>query len=202
MVQQGADVISMSLGSPQPSERLRAAILRAIEAGALVVCAAGNEGRARSVNYPAKWPATAAIGAVDESGRIARFSSRGPEVTVCAPGVNILSTYVGGGYARLSGTSMATPFVAGVAALAISERREAGAERLTQAAFLELLKETARDAGAPGPDETYGSGLISPDQVIAGPEQEDEEEDAAEVRIGPIVVNERRGWLVFEEEAA
>lgn len=197
----GADVISLSLGSPQPSRALRAAIGGAIAAGRFVACAAGNEGRARSVNYPAKWPETAAIGAVDQEGRLARFSSRGPEVTVCAPGVNILSTYPKAGYARLSGTSMATPFVAGVAALAIAERRESGGGGISQRAFMELLAATAKDAGPPGRDDGFGAGLIAPERVLAGSDEEGEEEAGA-LRIGPISVNERRGWLVFEEEAA
>jgi subtilisin family serine protease len=122
----GADILSMSLGSPHPAEEIHAAIRRAVAKGKFVICAAGNDGRDRSVNYPARWEDTVAVGAVDRNGAVARFSSRGPEVDLCAPGQDILSTFFAGGYAKLSGTSMATPFVAGVVALMLAKHRASG----------------------------------------------------------------------------
>ncbi len=108
-VQSGADVISLSLGAPTPSPAIAAAVSRAVAAGKFLICAAGNDGQSAGVNYPARFDDTVAVGAVQRDGRIAEFSSRGPEVDLCAPGEDILSTYLGGGYARLSGTSMAAP---------------------------------------------------------------------------------------------
>lgn len=168
-VKQGAEVLSLSLGSPGPSAEIEQALRRAVGAGCLVVCAAGNDGRPDSVGYPAAWDELAvAVGAVDEAGRLAPFSSLGPEVDVCAPGVNVLSTYPGGGYARLSGTSMATPFVTGVVTLALAKHRlhGGGTPLDNQRQLIEHLQRTARDAGPTGPDSGYGFGLIDPARVI------------------------------------
>lgn len=111
-------VINMSLGSRYGSNALKEAVKKAYEAGIVVVCAAGNDGGA--VNYPAAYvPYTFAISASDSSDKIASFSSRGPEITFIAPGVSIYSTYKGGGYKTASGTSMASPHVAGLAALVV-----------------------------------------------------------------------------------
>jgi len=111
------NVVNMSLGGPSGSDSLKAAIDAAYKAGVVVVCAAGNDGGA--VNYPAKYPGAIAISALDSSDKIASFSSRGAEIAFIAPGVNIYSTYKDGEYKTLSGTSMASPHVAGLAALVV-----------------------------------------------------------------------------------
>ncbi len=169
-VEARADVLSMSLGAASPSAALRAAIERAIAAGKFVLCAAGHEGRRGRINYPARWETTIAVGAVDRRGQVARFSSRGPQLDLCAPGENVLSTFAGGGYAKLSGTSMATPFVAGVVALMLAKHRaaESATPLRTNAELREHLARTATDAGPAGHDPAYGFGLISPSRVLAG----------------------------------
>lgn len=183
-VSAGADVLSLSLGSIEPSQTLLAAIRRAAGAGAMVVCAAGNDGRPRSVNYPGRWPETVAVGAVNRDGRLAPFSSRGPEVDICAPGEDVLSTYRDGGYARLSGTSMATPFVSGVVALLLAKhRKQGGATPVNnQQQLVEHLRRTATDAGPIGKDDGYGFGLINPDAVLDVPDDSDGD---LEFEIGP-----------------
>lgn len=169
-VESGADVLSLSLGSPDPSDAIRAAIERAVAAGRFVICAAGNEGRDDAVNYPARWETTIAVGAVDRFGQVARFSSRGPEVDICAPGADVLSTFPGGRYARLSGTSMATPFVTGVVALMLAKHRtQDGATPVRNNGELrEHLRRTATDAGPVGHDPAFGFGLINPEALLAG----------------------------------
>jgi len=195
----GADVISMSLGSSQPDPSLLAAIERATAKGKFIIAAAGNDGRDNSVNYPAHWKSTIAVAAVDASGHLAPFSSRGPEVDIAAPGENILSTWLHGTYAKLSGTSMATPFVAGVTALLVALHRDSlplprvedpprrgeswgeGAVPATDsiptstplrtiADLRDHLARTAIDAGPTGRDPGYGWGLINPDSLLE-PEQ-------------------------------
>ncbi len=109
-------VINMSLGSRYPSDAIKLAVEQAYKAGIVIVCAAGNDGGA--VNYPAAYPQAIAVSASDSSDKIASFSSRGKEIAFIAPGVSVYSTYKGGGYKTLSGTSMASPHVAGLAALA------------------------------------------------------------------------------------
>ncbi len=111
-------VINMSLGGPSGSDALKAAIDAAYKAGITVVCAAGND--SGPVNYPAKYENAIAVSASDINNKIAYFSSRGPEIDFIAPGVSVYSTYKGGVYKSLSGTSMASPHVAGLAALAVS----------------------------------------------------------------------------------
>ncbi len=173
----GADIISMSLGSPQADNRIALAIERAVSKGNFVIAAAGNTGRQDDVNFPARWkgrpnPArdTIAVAAVDREGRVARFSSRGPEVDIAAPGVDITSTYLNGGYAKLSGTSMATPFVAGVVALTVAIHRETLKPKTPLRDIGQLrehLSRTARDAGKIGQDNEYGAGLIDPVSMLA-----------------------------------
>jgi subtilisin family serine protease len=165
----GASIISMSLGSPQPDVQLRQAIERAAAKGVFVIAAAGNAGRPNSVNYPARWRETVAVAAVDRNGQLSRFSSRGPQIDIAAPGQDVLSTFRNGGYAKLSGTSMAAPFVAGVVALLIALHRGATDARTPLQSIddlLEHLYRTASDAGAIGHDPGYGWGLINPDGLL------------------------------------
>jgi len=110
-------VINMSLGGRTGTDALAQVMKKAKEAGIAVVCAAGNDSGA--VNYPAKYPEAIAVSASDSSDKLASFSSKGPEIVVIAPGVSVYSTKKGGGYTSMSGTSMASPHVAGLAALAV-----------------------------------------------------------------------------------
>jgi subtilisin family serine protease/sugar lactone lactonase YvrE len=122
----GADVINMSLGGVGGSDSpLSVATSRAMDAGSVVVVAAGNNGSGyETVDSPGNAENVLTVGAVNDSGQIANFSSRGPvsgndyiKPEIVAPGVSIRSAAPGGSYATLSGTSMATPHVAGGAAL-------------------------------------------------------------------------------------
>ncbi|MBI4054828.1 MAG: S8 family peptidase [Elusimicrobia bacterium] len=112
------DVVSMSLGASRGTPALEDIVRAAHAAGVVLVAAAGNSGGA--VGYPAKYSEVIAISASDILNKAASFTSRGPEVEYIAPGVSVPSTYLGGGYQSLSGTSMACPHVSGLAALAIS----------------------------------------------------------------------------------
>ncbi len=112
----GARVINLSIQSPDPSNAIRAAIQYAIGKGCIVLAASGNQG-APSVSYPGRYPEAITVGATNAADQVASFSNYGPELDVVAPGVAILSTVPGPGYARQDGTSQATPFVSGVAAI-------------------------------------------------------------------------------------
>lgn len=159
-VEAKVDIACMSLGSPKADGRLHDAIRHATSNGVIVVCAAGNDGGA--VNYPAAFVETIAVGAVDKEGNVCEFSSRGKEITVAAPGQDITSTWLNDGYACVSGTSMAAPFVAGVLALYVSAcRKEKRKVDVAQA-----LAETCRDAGAPGKCDEYGWGLMDPHKLL------------------------------------
>lgn len=123
-------VINMSLGGRSGTAALAAAMTEAHKAGIAIVCAAGNDSGA--VNYPAKYPEAIAVSASDSSDKLAYFSSKGPELSVIAPGVSVYSTKRGGGYTTMSGTSMASPHAAGLAALAV-EAGHNGAEAVRAA---------------------------------------------------------------------
>lgn len=110
-----ADVISMSLSGPSSDPDMEAAINYALNYDVVVVAATGNDGE-DAPRYPAAYPGVIAVGATDINDAIASFSNRGE--TILAPGVSVFSTYLNAGYATMSGTSMATPHVAGVVALA------------------------------------------------------------------------------------
>ena len=122
----GARVINMSLGAPTSAAALEQAVHKAYQAGVVIVAASGNDGEnasrsggASTVDYPGAYPWVIAVAASDRSDHIAPFSSFGPAVDITAPGDGILST-VPNGYEKMSGTSMASPHIAGVAALAVA----------------------------------------------------------------------------------
>ncbi len=136
----GVDVINMSLGGPSGSTALQRAVSKALSAGVVVVCAAGNSGpNPDTVGFPGGYPGVIAVAASDNNDKVASFSSRGDAVAFIAPGVNITSTVPGGGYTKLSGTSMASPHVAGLAALAV-ERGARGPSGVRQAFSLGLVE--------------------------------------------------------------
>lgn len=163
-IDNGIDVASMSLGGDSPGA-LGPACQAAASAGIILVAAAGNDGGA--VDYPAAFDSVIAVSATDASDVVAWFSSRGPQVELAAPGVNVRSTCAStldagrDGYEVLSGTSMATPHVAGAACLAIA----AGKTNVRTA-----LQQTADDLGAGGRDNLYGFGLVDAEQVSVGTE--------------------------------
>ncbi len=123
-VSNGIRVVNMSLGSPEGNESFHEAIKRAYNAGVVLVAAAGNEGGVGdTVGYPARYPETIAVSAIDVESKMPGFASRGPDVDVLAPGVKILSTWPGNQYRELNGTSMATPHVAGIAAMVLATHK-------------------------------------------------------------------------------
>lgn len=170
-VNKKADIISMSFGSASSDARIKKAVEYAASKNVLLVAAAGNEGPGpMTVGYPGRYPQVLSVAAIDPARKIAKFSSRGPEVDVAAPGVDILSTYPPRNYAKLSGTSMATPFVAGVVALLLSYDKLKGTKRITNyESLIREVKSTSIEAGTAGFDNDYGWGLINPKGLILGP---------------------------------
>jgi serine protease len=118
----GAQIMNLSLGSSSPSKVIEDAVVYAQKKGVLIVAAAGNSGR--SVGYPAAYPGVVAVSATDRNDGLAWFSSRGPQVSIGAPGVAVVQqTVCNGGknkcevFGSFNGTSMASPHVAGAAAM-------------------------------------------------------------------------------------
>jgi len=139
------DIVNMSFGTTSSSKALEKEVNTAYNDGLLIVAAAGNSGTS-SVKTET---------AIDENDQRPSWSSTGKEVEVCAPGVNILSTYLDGQYATMSGTSMATPFVTGDLALLKQKY-----PTYTNIQLRSLLDKNILDLGTPGKDTFFGYGLI------------------------------------------
>jgi len=164
-VDNGARVINISAGGKPSSQMLQEAVDYAHARGALVVAAAGNDGGA--VLYPAACEGALAVAATDQNDLRASFSNHGPQVDVAAPGVSIYSTWYRGNYFIRSGTSMATPHVAGLAALIWSAR-----PHLTSLQVSEIITATASDVNSgtlqlPGWDEYLGWGRIDAARALS-----------------------------------
>lgn len=157
------DLICMSLGSPGPSAEVHSAIREAHAKGVIIVCAAGNDGG--PVSYPAAFVETIGVGAVDKNGDVCPFSARGKEICIAAPGQDISSTWIDNGYACLSGTSMAAPFVTGVLSLWVSAQKSEG-KSVDHSKAIEALSKSCRDVGDPGKDSDYGWGLVDPHKLL------------------------------------
>ncbi|MEV6598581.1 S8 family serine peptidase [Actinoplanes sp. NPDC051346] len=160
-VDQGADIINMSLGIKHTGGGLpHADVIRyALAKNVTVVAASGNDGSSARY-YPGALPGVIAVGAADPSGKPARFSSFGAAITVMAPGVDILSSYARQGYAVASGTSQAAPFVAGCVALLLSYARDEG-RVLTTSDVTGILRHTSDRMDARTRHRQAGYGLIN-----------------------------------------
>ncbi|MBT2399062.1 type VII secretion-associated serine protease mycosin [Streptomyces sp. ISL-100] len=162
----GADVINLSLGDdsksahPEPAED--AAVQYALAKGAVVVASAGNSGEdGDHVSYPAAYPGVIAVAAVDSVGTHASFSTSRWYATVSAPGVDVIIADPDRRYYEGWGTSAASAFVSGAAALVRSAHPD-----LTPAQVKKLLADTARNAPAGGRDDARGYGFVDPAAAI------------------------------------
>jgi subtilisin family serine protease len=173
----GASVINMSFGTPRFHQSLLDAVNYAAGRGVMLVAAAGNtqtDPNARgTIQYPAAFPNVLAVAATDQNSAVTNFSTNGSFVDVAAPGSQILSTWdvrapgivVNGqavqGYRFLSGTSMASPIVAGLAGLIKAVRPD-----MTPAEIEGMITATAVDVGAGGRDPQFGAGIINADAAV------------------------------------
>lgn len=174
-VNKGADVINLSFAGRQNDPQMQAAVDYAVRHDVVVVAAAGNEGCAGPTTYPAALPGVIGVAASDRLDRIAPFSTCGPAVDVTAPGVSIKSTMIkrpapglpcsyGKSYCQMSGTSMASPYVAAGAAIIVARTRH----RLSAWSVGSLITTRADDLGAPGYDTASGNGLLNIGRALRG----------------------------------
>lgn len=155
-VDEGANIINLSLGSSVASNTLKSAIDYAETNNVLVVAAAGNSGQFSAPSYPAGYSSVISVGAYDIDGYKAEWSNWG-KVDVMAPGVDIESSIPGNLYDSMSGTSMASPHVAGVAALAMQKFSTTNARTVRH-----IIEATADDFGVmTGADYVAGNGSIN-----------------------------------------
>ena len=154
-------IINMSFASDKPSDMIYEKLKKAYDKGIVLVAAAGNDGAYDSVGYPAKWDEVIAVTAVDINNNFANFSSSGEQASVAAAGKDIYSTYPGGKYKKMSGTSMAAPMISGAAALIQSKAMKKFSRILTPQEMKLMLCMYAHDCGEPGTDDKYGYGVFS-----------------------------------------
>jgi subtilisin family serine protease len=170
-VRDGAKVLNLSIGADgvDCGTITQDALDYVHDNGALTVVSAGNAAQRKNpTSAPANCGNVLAVGATGVADRVAPFSTHHPYVGVSAPGVSILSTYWDPkkkthGYATLSGTSMAAPFVAGLAALILSRHKDWTPDEVRT-----RITATAKDLGLPGKDDYYGTGRIDAARALAG----------------------------------
>ncbi|MDV2684333.1 S8 family serine peptidase [Alkalihalophilus lindianensis] len=165
-VDEGVELINLSLGTLQPSTALKTAVDSAYENGVLIVAAAGNKkqnfSEPKPVEFPARYGSVIAVSAIDSRNRLANFSATGPEIEFTAPGVSIYSTHLNNSYRHMNGTSMATPFVTGILALYKEAYPDKKASEIRS-----LAQQSAKSLSGSSRSEQFGYGLIQPPTLIA-----------------------------------
>lgn len=176
------DIINLSLTATSDSLALHQAVDNAYNKGLLVVAAAGNHGNADgtgdTVEYPARYESVIAVSATDYLNQRGSFSATGNSVEVSAPGVKVVSTYLNNSYVSMSGTSMATPYVAGTLALL----KQAN-PTYTNIQLRKNLIQSTKDIGVAGKDANFGYGLVKAPAIVNSVQ----EEKATDVPVNTVV---------------
>jgi hypothetical protein len=159
-VDAGVDVINISMGSYGNSAILRDAVETAREANVLIYASGGNEGY-EQLAYPAAYDGVVGVGAVDANGSYLNFSNTG-NVTMTAPGLDLVTAWTGGQSVYFTGTSASSPIGVGVLAAAMSQ----GGTRLSSSQAYDLVTANLNEAGAPGTDSFYGVGVVDLGRVL------------------------------------
>ncbi|MHA2102580.1 MAG: S8 family peptidase, partial [Candidatus Hodarchaeales archaeon] len=162
-VDQGADILSNSWSGTAFSSLIKDAVVYAEANDVVVIAAAGNSGNT-GLHYPAAYPEVISVSATDVGDNLASFSNHGETIEIAAPGVNIYSTMPSNSYDYKDGTSMATPYVSGVAALILSQFPDWTAQQVRL-----HLQETAEDLGDQGRDDLFGYGLVNAFDAVQPP---------------------------------
>lgn len=161
-VDAGADLINISMGTSENNPLIEEAVLYAHQSNALIIAAAGNSEGAEAL-YPAAYPSVISVGAVDARGEHLNFSNYGSYLAVTAPGYAINAAWPGGRFSRMSGTSASAPIVTGAIAAAMSSGR---GSKLSASQAAQLVMDYSDDAGIPGADSEYGTGILNVGRIM------------------------------------
>lgn len=161
-IDEGAQIINLSLGSLSPTPLEEAAVRMAQQKGIVLVAGAGNDGH-NQLLFPAGYPGVVSVGSLDAGGERMGFSNQGRQLSITAPGYSINAAAPGGRYITFSGTSASAPIVAGTLAAIMSD---GSGRALTGAAAVEILLAYADDIGPPGQDPEYGAGILNLNRII------------------------------------
>jgi len=156
----GAKVINISMGSYGNSPLVYDAVQYALEQGAVIVASSGNAGL-DSIAYPAAYDGVIAVGAVEVQGEHLDFSNTGESLDIVAPGYQVNAAWGEDQLTSFSGTSASAPFISGAIAATMSEQPQ-----LTAQQAADLVLRLSNDAGYPGTDATYGTGILAIDRVM------------------------------------
>lgn len=165
-IDQRVDFITMSIGAQFPSSKIESAIKTAASKGIVMFCAAGNNGSSTDILYPAKYPETISIGAIDKNLNRTHFTCSGESLNFLAPGQDIMGCIPGDRYALMSGTSMSNPYAVGIASLLLSFNRKNNKYKLqTYKDYIAVLKQYSKplnDSKYRGIKKYEGYGIIYP----------------------------------------
>ncbi|TWT07053.1 S8 family serine peptidase [Planococcus sp. CPCC 101016] len=202
-VSAGADIINMSLGSYESSYYYNNAIQYAYQNGVVIVAAAGNDATTRT-HYPSSYDNVISVGSTTSYDGSSSFSNYGYDIDIVAPGSGIYSTLPYGSFGSMNGTSMASPVVAGVAALVLANEPQ-----LTNDQVVNRLLTTTKDLGSYGKDYIYGNGLVNARQAlkimdIPSPTVNDIQDDSTsvsgylpfEIENGKVIIRDQSGNVI------
>ena len=159
---EGVQIINLSMGSYEDSPLMAEAVWLVQNHGIVVVAASGNDGQDDAA-YPAAYPGVISVGAVDARGEQLDFSNYGEYLSLTAPGYQVNAAWPGNRYVRLSGTSVSAPLVSGAIAAVMSQGASTG---MTAAEAAALVMQYTDESGIPGPDSQYGSGVLNLGRVM------------------------------------
>ena len=162
-VDEGVDLINISMGTPVDNPLIAEAVAYANDHDVLIIASSGNSEGA-DATYPAAYPSVISVGAVDARGEHLEFSNYGKYLSLTAPGYGVNAAWPGNRHTRLSGTSASAPIVTG--AIAATMSNGGGGKQMTSRQAAEIVMNHADEAGIPGPDSEYGVGILNLGRIM------------------------------------
>lgn len=162
-VDEGVDLINISMGTPVDNPLIAEAVAYANDHQVLIVASSGN-GEGAEATYPAAYPSVISVGAVDARGEHLDFSNYGKYLSLTAPGYAVNAAWPGNRHTRISGTSASAPIVTGAIAATMSN---GGRKQMNSHQAAELVMKFADEAGIPGPDSEYGVGILNLGRIMS-----------------------------------